>query len=399
MQEENEVNAKHTPYANRGYVNTIEKPMNACVDWFEVTFRHEFNFEKIIALLGMNLDDFTVRDYGKHYYRESAVNGKIMILWNGSAENMGVHVEMSGQGCRQYELIRGESFTWSEFFRELLPYDIKVSRLDLALDDYSGILNIRRMYNLAKKGCLLVPRVNVAKYIETIDLKTGETLGQTFYIGKANWIVRFYDKLQERLGKGLECEHSFWNRYEIEMRNDLATNVFKYLCSEGSEVGYFVKSFLKTKIDYKVKHKTDSNRSRWKTQPFWEKFLNDVEEIEFIKKEVPYTVEKSFNWVDKQVLGTYAMLDIAIGDSELLNQYARAVGRQKMDRQKENAIREFKNNEQLQKSLREYMYQVVDADHKERNKGISKVLVSRDTKYLNADKKAFAAANNKDFYA
>jgi len=60
-------------------------------------------------------------------------------------EEMGCHVEMSGQGCRQYEANFTDS-PWKDLFGVVLSEGGKFSRLDLAIDNVDGVLSLELVY-------------------------------------------------------------------------------------------------------------------------------------------------------------------------------------------------------------------------------------------------------------
>lgn len=373
-----------TPYSNRGYTNTEVNKLNACVDWLRLTFFTNKNEKEITQFLGLDFDDFVRLDTGKYYYKKRAVLGHISIFWEGSSPNMGIMIEMTGQGCREYESYMLDTWKWSDLFAKVNYYfynNWNCSRIDLALDDYTGILNIKKMWSLAKRGCLVAQGVNVARYIEEIELRYGKTLGQTFYIGKKPWQIRFYDKKQERIKKGQPCPFDFWNRYELQLSMNLAKQAVEYLIQPDSDIGNFIKSIFYEKLDFKIKDRNDSNRARWKTQKFWLEFLEDVEKIEFVKKERSYTVEKTFSWLDKQTAASIYFVSKAIDDDELLLNYLYELGKIKMSETKESMIRDFENNADLKKSIRLYMQSEIRKMNKKKV-----LIIGKEKKNKNASK-------------
>ena len=60
---------------------------------------------------------------------------------------MGVHFEFTGQGCRILEQDRD----WSDWFNVLNGLNARYSRIDIALDDFIGLLDFDLMEDKIKK--------------------------------------------------------------------------------------------------------------------------------------------------------------------------------------------------------------------------------------------------------
>ena len=217
-------------------------------------------------------------------YRKRAVFDDILIAFDApdNTTNMGVHLNMTGQGCRQYESFYPNSKNvWSDLFLLIITQNHKFSRLDVAIDDFHGYFTINQLYNTAKKGNMTAKRISKARSYEEFFLENGETFSRTLYVGKSEWQIRFYNKLAERKNKGFDLYDyvKFWNRYEIQLRNHVATSAAFIIAHDYYELGEFVKGFMSDKVDFKVRDKNDSNKSRWKSTRWWTKFLGDVEKI------------------------------------------------------------------------------------------------------------------------
>jgi phage replication initiation protein len=71
-----------------------------------------------------------------------------------------------------------------------------------------------------------------------------------------------------------------------------------------------LKRLLANYLRFLVKPKGggDSNKGRWKTAPFWDKFLGDVEKLKLTDVAPDRTVEKSIQWLEKQVAPTMGLI-------------------------------------------------------------------------------------------
>ena len=94
-----------TPSSSTGSMDTSQSDLRACVDWVGVTLKNLHTLNEISQILQIPEDDFELREVGYQGYTKSATYGSIMVMWEPPANTvgMGVHVEMSGQACREYE--------------------------------------------------------------------------------------------------------------------------------------------------------------------------------------------------------------------------------------------------------------------------------------------------------
>lgn len=344
--EKNEVFGSSPPYSNTGGVDTIENGLIACVDWVQVTFKTFRNLQDACDILRLPISNFEIKETGFFGYRQSAKFGSILIGWDPSSPSqngLGVHIAMSGQACREYEKFFDLNMNWSEFFALAMNFPHNFTRLDIAIDDFKGYFTIKQLYRTAKAGCMTAQRVKLARYFENFNIEDGKTQGQTFYVGKADWMFRFYDKKVERSQAGYDLEDylNCWNRYEIQLRGELATQAAHILAFEQYSLGAFAKGFFSAKIDFKIKSKTDSNKSRWQSKKWWLEFLGDCEKVRLSQVAPEPTVPKIKRWIGTQVDASFATLIEALGDEKLVYDYFYFRGKEKMGLKHENILEEF----------------------------------------------------------
>ena len=83
--------------------------------------------------------------YGFYGYGKRITYEGVSILYDGHMPDMGVMVDMSGQGCRTFETLG--TGDWESSF-ELIKRGqekkrMNISRLDIAYDDHEGIIDAR----------------------------------------------------------------------------------------------------------------------------------------------------------------------------------------------------------------------------------------------------------------
>ena len=294
MREKNNV----PPLTNRGAQNTCKEGLRSLVDWVSVTLKN-LAPEELVEVMGLDPADFVELEYGAYGYRRSLCCGNIRIFFDGR-EDMGIHLQMTGQGCREYE--GKEGFRgWQVLFLRLLDLGGNCTRLDLAIDDFEGYFSLDGVLRKIKAG-EVSSKFKDAVWWEKVRLSDGSRKGSTIYFGseKSRVQVRFYDKVAERLGNGEDLEGiDFWNRTEIEMRKERAQKAMQLVAFE-EDVGQIAKGILKDYIRFLIRG-TDRNKSRWKTARFWEKFLGDVERLRLAEDPKEKTIERMVTWLDRQV--------------------------------------------------------------------------------------------------
>lgn len=336
------------PYTNRGVENTCESGLRSLVDWVQFTLKNVENYTDVIDILGIDREHFQEQQKGGYSYQNCTRFGHIKIYYNGR-EDMGIHVEMSGQGCREFE--RFSSLTWSVFLSLLLNFEVKFSRLDVAIDDFHGYFKITTLQRKVKEGSVR-SKFKRSRKIEENLLKDGSTTGETLYFGSPQSMlqVRFYNKLLEQQNKDKEVfeEVTVWNRIEIQLRDDRATALAMILAYEERTVGSAVKGILANHINFCVKS-NDSNKSRWAVCKFWTKFLDNTDKLSLSQVAPDKSIEKSKDWIERQTTATLAMLFEAYeGDMSMLYTLL-ADGMSKLDKGHMDILNRFykENNREI----------------------------------------------------
>lgn len=288
---------------NTGAQNTLQQPLIAVVDWLQGTFKNAKNWREFVQNI-LQLDDADFTEIGKGMFGWSGqvAYGSIRILYG---NQVGVHLIMSGQACRQYEQKRS--------FQELLSRFInggKLSRLDLAIDDMKGYFTIEKVVNYLKRGKVR-SLFKTAKVIEKLEIETGESKGKTVYFGseQSMILVRMYEKNKERIAKGYDVQDiDHWNRIEIQTRDERANEVAKYILE--NDIGKIASSVLKRYIKF-CKSSRDKNKSRWEIADWWKKFLGETENLRLTKNKVENDLIKKDVWIEKQIARSIAQLWLA----------------------------------------------------------------------------------------
>lgn len=294
----------HPPSTNRGVQNT---PLEGLIDWCSFTVSEEFGLWSVLDMMSMEEDDFIEMPKGGLGYKTMKRNGNISIFTDGK-EGMGIHVQMTGQGCREFEtcfrkdLFFDHSRLWKQLISRVFTVGGHFTRLDVALDDRKGFFSLDVAQDKMRRREV---RTRFKKGSSTESYKFSDQPaqdGKTIYFGspKSNIKVRIYDKAAQ---KGVD---GVWIRTELECRDNRA-NVLAHHLMGSKELGAIAAGVLKNYVAF-VEPSGDSNKSRWSVTPWWSNFLGEIERIKLSGQKVERTIEQVKDWVKKQVAPSLALL-------------------------------------------------------------------------------------------
>lgn len=194
-------------------------------DWVSITSKIH-STDDFIRLLGLKSVTWeTVK--GAHGYHDRLYWSSISIHYNGR-DDMGIWLEMSGQGCRAFETFG--SGDYAALFEEVLdnPEEMNITRLDVAFDDHSGLLDIEKVCKDTEEG-LFVGRFN------DWQVTHGSGGSSVLHGSRSSEIlIRIYDKAAER---GF-TDGDHWVRVELQLRRERARAFLSEL--RASENGFLV---------------------------------------------------------------------------------------------------------------------------------------------------------------
>lgn len=206
-----------------------DSPLTMLFDYVRIRFPTLDVRFVIEDILQIKMKHLIHEDYGFYSYTEHYAIGDIFILTSPD-ENKGVLVELKGRGCRQFEAyLLGQNRSWYEFFNDCLIAKGIMKRLDLAINDKNGILNIPKLTAKCNNGeCTSVFRsFKSYRSGELHKREEKDFMGYTLYIGSLQSEVYFclYEKDYEQYIKnGIPIEEStVKNRFEIRLKNERAS--------------------------------------------------------------------------------------------------------------------------------------------------------------------------------
>lgn len=251
------------------------------IDWLSITTK-ELDEVGISRLIDMEEVPWELTK-GARGYHDRLYFGGISIHYNGR-DDMGVWLEMSGQGCRTFESLGNGNY--EKLFRFVTLGHGNITRLDVAFDDHTGLLPLDQMVEdtLALR---FVSRFN----FWNVDISS---VGKSLYHGspKSDIRIRIYDKAAERnCGEGVH-----WVRVELQLRDKRALRFISLDGTTGFKFAGVVCNYLR----YVIPEETDSNRWRWSLTGYWAEFLCDATAIQlYVKPGMEYNLDRCEHYVYK----------------------------------------------------------------------------------------------------
>lgn len=301
------------------------QPVEVCPDWVQYTVPDGKSLEYLKEQLGE--EGWVEQAHGMMGYARCLRRGNVKILLDGRAgQNMGKHVVISGQGCRELEA-SGAVKNWQHFFQEVLVcMEGHFTRLDVALDDTTGWLDLdvvgrawqEDTYTSKWRASRLMAGLKHGEgHYEGLRRVPGHPDSQgarCVYFGsmQSQMFARIYDKAKEQ---NLPGEH--WVRVEVVSRDERADGLARAVIREGFGV---VAGVLRDYLEFK-----DADSLASTGEPFtriescpaaswWVGFLAGAKKAKLILAQEVRTLSQVREWVEKQVAPSLAMLVEAAGN-------------------------------------------------------------------------------------
>lgn len=298
------------------------------IDWLTFSIKNIQNPAEVITkYLGLDPALFQEAPYGLNGYMRMLQFSNISVMYdpreNQYFRDMGVCVNMSGNGCRTFETMSKLTFEGAKdrqgmdsvafpvLFQLLAATeDANISRIDIACDDREGYLCMDDIVRAVQENTInsrLMKRTLYMGY-------NGEgRSGTTVYIGapSSDFRVRIYDKALE------SGETGHWVRVELVMRGKHA-NAFGAQLTNAENVGKLAAQVINDKFAFI--EKDDSNISRCTVCSWWVRFVDELESVRLVARcVVQHSVEQIHNWVEAQVGPSLAILLRTMGFGSLFS--------------------------------------------------------------------------------
>lgn len=293
-----------------------DAPLEMLFDYVRIRFPTTDVQQVVENILQLKLSYFLHEDYGFYSYSEHYALGDIFVLCSHELDK-GVLVELKGRGCRQFEsYLLAQQRSWYEFFMDVLVAGGVMKRLDLAINDHTGMLDIPELTEKCRnEECVSVFR-SFKSYASGELVKHEEQdkagMGYTLYIGSLKSEVYFcvYEKSYEQYIKlGIPIEEApIKNRFEIRLKNERAYYAVRDLLTyyDAERTAF---SIINRYVRF-VDKEADKKRNDWKLSVRWAWFIGENREpLKLTTKPEPYTLDRTLRWIQRQVDPTLKMLE------------------------------------------------------------------------------------------
>lgn len=293
------------PSSNTGAQITAPVENRCIIDWFAFTIKKSDPYE-VTDMMGLKRGLFSELERGGMGYKKRLQFGHITIYFDGT-DNMGVHVEMSGQGCREFET---SSHTWLDLIALIELEKGGITRLDIAIDTVDGSLPLSNITAALDAGNVRT-RFSKTRVIEAADISVDglSNKSETRYFGSVSsrCMFRLYDKSAQL---GLDSD---WIRFELQLRDDRAQAAASQILLR-HDLGFVATGIINQYLAFI--NDDDSNRSRCSLQDWWFSWLQHTDKLKISTAKAIRLINDVKDFLKKQYSPTFAMIKKAVGISE-----------------------------------------------------------------------------------
>lgn len=314
------------------------------VDWLAFTIPcknldYKITIKKILDSWGYDIDLFE-RIPGRYFYNSGLTIGYYFnIFFNDPMKevsknsSMTVNFQLTGNGCTDlsYHLedlldSKDDEANWLYLFDWLKKMGCKITRTDIALDDFSGCCSFETMIKHLTNG--FYRSVKKTYSISRGADQRQNSRGLTIYIGKmpaggagSAGVVyaRFYKKLDEfrekhQLAPKIARDSGVWDRYEISFSKRKAQKVVDRIL-EARSFGKIYFGILRNLVEFVNPTKNQNgnlyrNKNKWKVCRWWSDFLQNAEKVKIGSDATRETnIPETLEWLRVSVLPSLRLIE------------------------------------------------------------------------------------------
>ena len=300
------------------------------LDYVRIRFRTTDAVHVIEDILCMKAKYMLLESRAFYGYEMQYYLGDIVVMVS-SDESMGCLLELKGRGCRQFEIyLLAQRRDWVQFLTTAKSENAVIKRIDLAINDRAGILDIAEMAEKLKRHEYSSIFKQYKFYESGVLVKEDEdselARGNTLYIGSLKSDIYFciYEKDYEQYVKcGIEMETAdIRNRFEIRLKDERAEVAVSSLIDH-SDVGDIAFGIIDRYLAFLTPTVSKERRS-WDIDPRWAQFTKQgAKRVRLtLAPEKHNMLEDKLNWITKQcapTLKAVRMLDASLGEDDRID--------------------------------------------------------------------------------
>lgn len=327
------------------------RKMNRCiVDFLTFSIRKDehskislsepLDFDFICRFLGLPAAEFSNMGRIKYYKERYECNNiSIAVPFEARETQQGYNISMSGNGCRYYEsyIKQGEMIDvydiWRGLFKRLRAltekgFSVNVSRLDIAVDDFSGVLTVDKVVKCIENDCVATRFQRRVNYDGNCDMYIAQSAVKTSFFRRirsstaefgsrlSRSFCRIYDKKAEQMQKNYNDKKEFarlekmkhWTRFEVEFKDENAIKMVNAFIDQ-LHFPHFFASYVNGMLRFI--ERDNSNISRCHTCSWWAEFIGTTCKTSMSCGDYrPVTVKRHLDYVHKKLSGAiYAAIN------------------------------------------------------------------------------------------
>ena len=147
-----ELTDQHKAMLDAALNKFLPDALTAKIDYIRIRFPTQdvrYVIEDVLWLRMRHIEQKPCSFYG---YTSMFYHGDIAVLLS-PYEERGILLELKGKGCTQFgNLLNGQGHSWGVFFQHCLNAKGVFKRLDIAIDDRAGFLNIPKLIEKCGRG-------------------------------------------------------------------------------------------------------------------------------------------------------------------------------------------------------------------------------------------------------
>ncbi|WP_099045153.1 replication initiation factor domain-containing protein [Leuconostoc citreum] len=291
-------------------------------DWVSLTFPDLTSKQVIADVLRIQENLFLERPTSQNFYtREMAFAGEKNIYIQDFApvknpetqavdQKFGTTLYLTGKGTRMLEkALLEQNMNWRDFFEKARLYRGHLTRLDIAINDKWGLLNMNDLVKAVQEKRFWSKSKSYAVHGNVDD-------GWTVDFGKSPFVIRAYDKHKEQANKGYDTDVK--TRVELELHQDKAEYVLdewlnndEKLVDITFDILYTYLWFTNGKIEsqqLKADKVRDEIEVTVEPMSAWSLLTALGKKMKFVREPKKQSVERIEKWVLQSVVPSLAVL-------------------------------------------------------------------------------------------